>query len=361
MEGLGIIDPAIRFRSMKMGFIEAAGRSPPAFGKGWPVRVPAGRGGGGGDGDCRICAAAGDLWVRVAGAEGGGEFVGQIGEFSHESEHDLAMMVSDFLENGSGGAESRYSSDSDSGYTDLGQLAETVSLYKHAMDQRESNLSSTVHSLLLSMNETDLHYAKEGQCNASCIRQFLVKLLRLSGYDAAVCISKWQGSGKVPGGDHEYIDVIVDGNIGGSDRLIVDIDFRSHFEIARAVESYDAILASLPVVYVGSQARLEQFLQVMVEAAKSSLKQNSMPLPPWRSLAYLQSKWHSKYERKHFSGKAASPGCSSSHHKQCIGHLRRLKGLLQSEIESERLLKPIKNDKNRRVKFDRRRFSLLSS
>ncbi|KAH7673936.1 hypothetical protein IHE45_08G039100 [Dioscorea alata] len=86
------------------------------------------------------------------------------------------------------------------------------------------------------------------KCNASCIRQFLVKLLRLSGYEAAICTSKWQGSGKVPGGDdHEYIDVIVNGNIGGSDRLIVDIDFRSHFEIARAVESYDAILASLPV------------------------------------------------------------------------------------------------------------------
>ncbi|KAH7672180.1 hypothetical protein IHE45_09G037500 [Dioscorea alata] len=115
------------------------------------------------------------------------------------------------------------------------------------MDQHECNLLSTVHSLLLSMNKTDLHYAKEGQCNASCIRQFLVKLLRLSGYDVAVYTSKWQGSGKVPGGDHEYIDVIVNGNIGGSDRLIVDIDFRSHFEIARAVESYDAILASLPV------------------------------------------------------------------------------------------------------------------
>lgn len=162
-------------------------------------------------------------------------------------------------------------------------------------------------------------------------------------------------------GDHEYIDVIVNGNIGGSDRLIVDIDFRSHFEIARAVESYDAILASLPVVYVGSQARLEQFLQAMVEAAKFSLKQNSMPLPPWRSLAYLQSKWHSKYERNHGSDKPARPGCSSSHHKQCIGHLRRLRGSLQSEIESDRLLKPIKNDKNWRVKFDRRRPSLLSS
>ncbi|CAF1808725.1 BnaC04g05810D [Brassica napus] len=32
---------------------------------------------------------------------------------------------------------------------------------------------------------------------------FISKLLRLSGYNAAVCSSRWQGGGKVPGGDNE--------------------------------------------------------------------------------------------------------------------------------------------------------------
>lgn len=41
---------------------------------------------------------------------------------------------------------------------------------------------------------------KTGPCNASCIRFVLVKLLRRSGYDAAVCTTRWQGAGKVPGG-----------------------------------------------------------------------------------------------------------------------------------------------------------------
>lgn len=59
---------------------------------------------------------------------------------------------------------------------------------------------SVVNSLMLSINEIDLHLGKSGPCNASCIRFLLVKLLRLSGYDAAVCASRWQGSGKVPGG-----------------------------------------------------------------------------------------------------------------------------------------------------------------
>ncbi|XP_042509903.1 uncharacterized protein LOC122085509 [Macadamia integrifolia] len=300
--------------------------------------------------DCRICAAAGDLWVKLAGAG-----VGQIGGFSHESEHDLALMVSDFLENGSSGTDSRYSSDSDSGFSDLAHLAEKISFHKHIVDQFESDFLSKVQSLLLSINEIDLCCVKSGQCNASCIRFCLVKLLRFSGYDAAVCASKWQGCGKVPGGDHEYIDVVIYRDRGLSERLIIDVDFRSHFEIARAVESYDAILNSLPVVYVGSLSRLKQFLQVMVEAARSSLNQNSMPFPPWRSFAYLQAKWHSTYQRMLKPDGQSIQDTSSSDHKQCMGHLRRLKSSLQMEIEAERLLKPMNNDNIRRLKLDRLR------
>lgn len=252
-----------------------------------------------------------------------------------------------------------------------------------------------VHSLLFSIHESDLLAFKRGQCSASCIRHLLVKLLRYSGYDAAVCVSKWQGFDKIPGGtcltslkiitnstslqsllgielcnlsvcfffrwlgDHEYIDVIM--NSDTEYRLIIDIDFRSHFEIARAVDSYDSLLNSLPVVYVGTLPRLKQFLHVMVDAAKWSLKQNSMPLPPWRSLPYLQAKWHSKYERidLHIEQDFHS---TASDHALCIGHLKRLKSSLQSELDTERLLMmPIKTDMKRRAKFERRRRrSLLS-
>ena len=76
-------------------------------------------------------------------------------------------------------------------------------------------------------------------------------------------------------GDHEYIDVIDHNHGGSSERLIVDIDFRSHFEIARAVDSYDRILNSLPVVYVGSLARLKQFVE---DSKKSSFYYLFRPL-----------------------------------------------------------------------------------
>ena len=118
---------------------------------------------------------------------------------------------------------------------------------------------------------------------------------------------------------------------GSSERLIIDIDFQSHFEIARAVESYDKILKSLPVVFVGSLTKLKQFLQVMAEAARFSLKQNSMPIPPWRSLAYLQAKWHSPYQRSTALERKELSNSIGGGHKQCNGHLRRLQSSLLSQ------------------------------
>lgn len=275
--------------------------------------------------------------------------------FSHESEHDLGLMVNDFLENGSAGTDhSRHSSDSESSLSDLAHLADNISHYNRTVDQYESDLLATVHSIVRSITETDLHFVHSGLCNASCIRFSLVKLLRNSGYDAGVCASKWQNYGKVPGGDHEYIDVVTHCDGGISERFIIDIDFRSHFEIARAVESYDIVLDSLPVVFVGYLSKLKQFLPVMVEAARSSLKQNSMPLPPWRSLAYLQAKWHSSYHRKLNPDKQMYHDTFTSVHTRCFGHLWRLKSSLQSEIEAQRLLKPLKSDggNHRKLKLE---------
>jgi uncharacterized protein (TIGR01615 family) len=160
-------------------------------------------------------------------------------------------------------------------------------------------------------------------------------------------------------GDHEYIDVVNCINAGSSERVIIDVDFRSHFEIARAVDTYDRILKSLPAIYVGSLTRLKRYLQVMAEAARSSLKQNSMPLPPWRSLAYLQAKWYSPYKRQFGPDNQNFSGVDSSYHKQCGGHLKRLQSSLQFETEGERLMKPINSDNNRGMKFERRKHSLF--
>lgn len=75
-----------------------------------------------------------------------------------------------------------------------------LQFFKRSVAQYENDLTSVVHSLILSISENDLNFVKSGQCNSSCIKFDLVKLLRLSGYDAAVCAARWQVTGKVPGG-----------------------------------------------------------------------------------------------------------------------------------------------------------------
>lgn len=155
--------------------------------------------------------------------------------------------------------------------------------------------------------------------------------------------------------------MLVENNSGKSERLIIDIDFRSHFEIARAVDSYDRILNSLPSVYVGSLTRLKQFLGIMEEATRSSLQQNSMHFPPWRSLTYLKSKWLSPYERIIHSDSSIniSKDGECFDHKQCRGHLKKLQSCLQAGIEVERVLKARNIESNWRMKPDRWRQTLL--
>ncbi|XP_055832654.1 uncharacterized protein LOC129901484 [Solanum dulcamara] len=280
--------------------------------------------------------------VVVDGGGGGGgnwlnrgDGVGSDGCYSHESEPDLAAMVSDFLESNSSGAESRYSSDNDSGYSDLALLADRISLYKKSVDQYESDLTMVVHSLILSMTESSC-IGKPKTCNASCIRSYLVKLLQSCGYNADMCATKWQGCGKIPGGEHEYIEVISHGKDGCSERYIIDLDFRSHFEIARAVKSYNVVSSCLPPVYVGTVKKLKLYLQAMVEAAKCSLKQNSMPLPPWRSLAYLEAKWELSNQR--VVQVQSSISSSNSSHRHCTDMLWRIKSCIGSEIKAKGFL-----------------------
>lgn len=94
-------------------------------------------------------------------------------------------------------------------------------------------------------------------------------------------------------GEYEYIDVMVE----GGERLLIDIDFRSEFEIARSTGAYKAILQSLPFIFVGKPDRLGQIVSIASEAAKQSLKKKGMHFPPWRRADYMRAKWLSPYAR----------------------------------------------------------------
>ncbi|KAA8527683.1 hypothetical protein F0562_035448 [Nyssa sinensis] len=124
------------------------------------------------------------------------------------------------------------------------------------------------------------------------LRKFVTDGLLVLGYDASICKSRWEKSPSYPAGEYEFIDVILEG-----ERILVDIDFKSEFEIARSTGSYKAILQSLPYIFVGKADRLHQIVSIVSEAAKQSLKKKGMPVPPWRKAEYTRAKWLSPHTR----------------------------------------------------------------
>lgn len=128
---------------------------------------------------------------------------------------------------------------------------------------------------------------KDGFC-----RKIVADDLISLGYDASICKSKWDKSPSSLAGEYEYVDVIVEG-----ERLIIDIDFRSEFAIARPTKPYKLVIQTLPNIFIGKSDRLEKIIAVVADAAKQSLKKKGMPLPPWRKLDYIKSKWLSPFTR----------------------------------------------------------------
>ncbi|CAI9775927.1 unnamed protein product [Fraxinus pennsylvanica] len=124
------------------------------------------------------------------------------------------------------------------------------------------------------------------------LRKIVTDGLLALGYNASICKSKWEKSSSIPAGEYEYIDVIEEG-----ERLIIDIDLRSEFEIARSTSNYKVILQSLPNIFVGKPDRLLQIVSIVSDAALQSLKKKDMYIAPWRRTEYMKSKWFSPYTR----------------------------------------------------------------
>lgn len=81
------------------------------------------------------------------------------------------------------------------------------------------------------------------------------------------------------------------------ERFLIDIDFRSEFEIARSTKSYKSVLQLIPYIFVGKPCRLQRIVTIVSEAAKQSLKKKGMPVPPWRKAEYVKAKWLSPHIR----------------------------------------------------------------
>lgn len=85
--------------------------------------------------------------------------------------------------------------------------------------------------------------------------------------------------------------------IVSGERLIIDIEFRSEFEIARSTKAYKSLLQILPCIFVGKADRLQKIISLVSDAAKHSLKKKGMHIPPWRKADYVKAKWLSPHTR----------------------------------------------------------------
>ncbi|XP_028798135.1 uncharacterized protein LOC114753611 [Neltuma alba] len=126
---------------------------------------------------------------------------------------------------------------------------------------------------------------------STSLRNWLVKNLKIDGLRASLCQTSWSTSLGCPAGEYEFIEVINEGENGRTERLIVDIDFRSQFELARPTQYYREMIDSVPVIFVGNEDRLCKIISLLCTAAKQSLKQKGLHVPPWRTTSYMQSKW----------------------------------------------------------------------
>ncbi|GLJ18793.1 hypothetical protein SUGI_0335530 [Cryptomeria japonica] len=126
----------------------------------------------------------------------------------------------------------------------------------------------------------------------SYLRRFVMSKLRNAGYNAGICKSRWEQTSGCPAGDYEMIDVVSDNH-----RLIVDIDFRVQFEIARPTAEYGRLVEQLPAMFVGDAEKLRDVIRTMCQAAKLSVRAKGMALPPWRKFGYVAAKWLGPYKR----------------------------------------------------------------
>ncbi|XP_008786071.2 uncharacterized protein LOC103704518 [Phoenix dactylifera] len=166
----------------------------------------------------------------------------------------------------------------------FGDAAEFIKGLVPCASVAERNLLADASKIL----EKNKNWKNRDDC-----RRIVTDGLQSLGYDASICKSRWEKTPSFPAGEYEYVDAIV----AGGERLLVDVDFRSEFEIARSTKNYRAVLQSLPSVFVGKPDRLQQIVAVVSEAARQSMKKKGLSFPPWRNPEYMKAKWLSTYQR----------------------------------------------------------------
>ncbi|KVH89526.1 uncharacterized protein LOC112526724 isoform X2 [Cynara cardunculus var. scolymus] len=132
----------------------------------------------------------------------------------------------------------------------------------------------------------------------SCRMSEICRRLQNSGYNSAICKSKWRSSLDIPSGEHTFVDVIDHSDRKKGDvRVIIELELKGQFEMKKGSEEYNLLVSKLPDVFVGKIERLETIIKILSTAAKKCMAEKKMHLGPWRKQQYMQAKWLRVIER----------------------------------------------------------------
>ncbi|KAJ1381884.1 hypothetical protein SESBI_44733 [Sesbania bispinosa] len=148
----------------------------------------------------------------------------------------------------------------------------------------------------------------------NCLMREVSRRLQKAGFNSAICKTKWRSSPDIPSGEHKFLDVI-ESTKKGEVRVMVELNFRAEFEMARGSEEYNRLVRKLPEVFVGKVERLSNLIKILCMAAKRCMKEKKMHMGPWRKHRYMQAKWLGPCERN-TSTTPLSMGCSEKIPKQ---------------------------------------------
>ncbi|KAL5150490.1 hypothetical protein HKD37_13G037126 [Glycine soja] len=236
-----------------------------------------------------------------------------VGDVEFEFLDDGEMMMSLVKSDESSGDEFRQSNemeldddDDDGERVDGGSVEENRSFWdnQHQLLQNYLYRSTSIESRIRNATKEAVQEIQNAEIVCSCSRQiisrscrncFIIEVsrrLQNSGYNSAICKTKWRSSpSNIPSGEHTFLDVIDSTSKKQEVRVIIELNFRAEFEMARASEEYNGLVSKLPEVYVGKIERLSNIIKVLCMGAKKCMKENKMHMGPWRKHKYMQAKW----------------------------------------------------------------------
>ncbi|MED6174979.1 hypothetical protein PIB30_074129 [Stylosanthes scabra] len=201
--------------------------------------------------------------------------------------------------------------DGDDNNNNNGDANESITFWQNqhqllqANIQRTSSLESRIRNEAKGAVE-ELRSSAEMVCSCSgrgrqvdasscrnCLMRQVSGRLQAAGFDTAICKTKWKTSPNLPPGEHTFVDVIdsTSSKRGDIIRVIIEVNFRGEFEMARAGEEYNRLVQRLPEVFVGKVERLNNIIKVLCMGAKRCMKENKMHMGPWRKQRYMSAKW----------------------------------------------------------------------